>query len=147
MIYYPIGELVANIFDHSKVDEGFIFGQFYPAMNTLDICIVDRGRGLAKAYQQEKGLSLSDGDVITEVMRGNSTKHDKERGYGIRTSKQVVCKALGGEFVFISGSAALISTKDRERLVALPDFYWDGVVIAYSIPIPEHPVDISPYLE
>jgi len=146
-IYYPIAELVANIFDHSKEDKGFIFGQFYPSKNFLDICIVDRGRGLALAYKQEKNLELSDDDAIIEAMKGNSTKPDKERGYGVRTSKQVVCGALGGEFVFISGSSALVLVGKSEKLVALPNFFWRGVIIAYRIPVPSSPIDISAYLE
>ena len=63
-VYYPITELVTNIFDHSKQNKGFIFGQFYPKKNYLDICIVDCGRGLAKTYEEEKGLKLSDSDSI-----------------------------------------------------------------------------------
>lgn len=146
-IYYPITELVTNIFEHSKQDKGFIFGQFHQNINALDICIVDRGRGLAMAYQEEKELVLSDENAIAEVMEGNSIKPDKERGYGVRTSKNVVCKALGGQFILISGSAALASEQGRERLVSLPEFSWKGVVIAYRIPIPQQPIDISPYLE
>ena len=34
-VYYPITELLTNIFDHSKQDKGFIFGQFYPKKNYL----------------------------------------------------------------------------------------------------------------
>ncbi len=147
VIYYPISELVANIFDHSKDDKGFIYSQFYPTLNSLDICIVDRGRGLTAAYKQEKNRDLSDENAIAEVMMGNSTKPDKERGYGVRTSKQVVCEALGGEFILLSGSSALVSAKKRERLIALPNFFWQGVIIAYRIPIPTNPIDISPYLE
>ena len=146
-VYYPISELITNIFEHSKENQGFVFGQFYPKKEWLDICIVDRGRGLAAAYQQEKNLNLSDGDAIAEVMKGNSTKPDKERGYGVRTSKRVVCEALGGEFTIISGSSALLVSKDKEKLVSLPNFYWQGVIIAYRIPKPKHPIDISPYLE
>ncbi|MDD5547346.1 MAG: hypothetical protein PHN74_00375 [Candidatus Pacebacteria bacterium] len=147
VICHPIAELVTNIFEHSKKDEGFVFGQYYKNKNILEICIVDRGRGLANAYQQENELKLSDEEAIGEVMKGHSTKPDKERGYGVRTSKKIVCGALGGEFVILSGSAALISTKEKDRLIALPNFYWQGVVVAYRIPIPETPVDISPYLE
>ena len=146
-IYYPITELVTNIFEHSKQDTGFVFGQFYPKKNYLDICIVDRGRGLAATYLQEKKLRLSDEDAITEVMKGNSTKLNSERGYGVRTSKRVVCEGLTGEFILVSGSAALISVNKKERIVSMPDFYWQGVIIAYRIPKPANSIDISPYLE
>ncbi|MFA6485841.1 MAG: hypothetical protein WCT40_00540 [Candidatus Magasanikbacteria bacterium] len=146
-VHYPITELVTNIFDHSKQDKGFIFGQFYPKKNYLDICIVDCGRGLAKTYEEEKGLKLSDADSIVEVLKGHSTKPSVERGYGVRTSKKVVCECLGGEFVLLSGSSALVASGKDQKIVDLPGFYWQGVVVAYRIPKPLGPVDISPYLE
>ena len=43
-IYYPVAEFVSNIFDHSRKDEGFVFGQLYQNKNFLDMCIVDNGR-------------------------------------------------------------------------------------------------------
>lgn len=144
-VYYPITELVTNIFEHSKENKGFVFGQFYPKKNYLDICIVDRGRGLAKTYLEEKGLKLNDEDAIVEVMKGNSTKPDKERGFGVWTSKNIVCKAIGGQFVLVSGSAALFSKENNQKLVSLPKFYWQGVIIAYRIPQITSPIDITPY--
>ena len=147
-VCYPIAELVTNIFEHSKKDTGFIFGQFYPNKNYLDICIVDCGRGFSGAYREEKGLKLSDSSAISEVMKGNSVKPEKERGYGIWTSKRIICDALdGGGFIMISGSAGLISENKRENLVSFPNFYWQGVIIAYRIPVPRGPVDISSFIE
>lgn len=146
-IYHPITELVTNIFDHSQKNQGYIFGQYYPNKKFLDICIVDCGRGLSRVYKEEKGLKLNDEEAIIEVMKGNSTKPGKERGFGVRTSKSVVCEALGGEFILISGDTALISDKGQERMVTLPDFYWQGVVISYRIPQPSGAIDIYPYLE
>lgn len=147
-VCYPILELVGNIFEHSKKDTGFIFSQFYPQKNYLDICIVDCGRGFAKTYKEEKGLKLSDIDAISEAMRGNSVKPEKERGYGIWTSKRIICDVLkGGGFILISGSAGLVAESKKERLVSFPNFYWQGVIIAYRIPKPSGPLDILPFLE
>lgn len=148
-ILYPISELVTNIFEHSTQNEGYLFGQFYPKKDYLDICIVDCGRGLAETYKKENGLNLTDSEAILRSMKGNSTKLNKERGYGVRTSKSVVCNAMNGEFIFLSGSAALVSSKKSEKLFNLPGFYWQGVIIAYRIPRPTEPVDIykNGYLE
>lgn len=146
-IIYPILELVNNIFEHSKSDVGFIFGQNYPQKEYLDICIIDRGRGVRKAYEEENDLKLTDSESIREVLRGKSTKIDKERGYGVRTSKRIICEALKGQFIIISGSAALFSDCDSDKLFDLPDFDWQGVIISFRIPKPKAPIDISPYLE
>lgn len=128
-------------------DRGFIFGQFYPKKNYLDICIVDCGRGLSKVYEEEGSLKLSDSDAIVEVLKGHSTKSSKERGYGVRTSKRVVCECLGGEFILLSGSSAFIAKGKKEKIVELPGFFWQGAVVAYRIPKPTRAIDISQYLE
>jgi len=146
-VWYPMSELITNIFEHSKEDSGFIFVQFYPQKRYLDICIVDCGRGFAKTYEEEKKLKFSDEDAILEVIKGNSVKKDTSRGYGVRTSKDVVRKALkGGGFIMISGSCALISVGKKEKLVSLPNFYWQGVIIAYRIPKPTGAVDYLKYM-
>lgn len=146
-IYQPIAELVTNIFEHSGDDRGFIFGQYYPSKKFLDICIVDRGRGLAKTYEEAKNLSLTDEQAIVEVLQGHSTKNSNERGFGIRTSKNIVCKCFDGHFAIISGSHAFVASKDKEQLVALPNFYWQGVIISYRINRPSGAIDITKYLE
>ena len=147
VIYHPISELITNIFDHSKEDSGFVFGQYYPNKQYLDICIADTGRGLSRAYKDEKDLELSDKESIREALKGNSTKAGKERGYGIWTSKRIVCECLGGQFIILSGSSAYVSYGKEEKLVSLPNFYWQGVIISYRIPKPQKSVNIYPYLE
>jgi len=146
-IYYPVAEFVSNIFDHSKKDEGFVFGQLYQSKNFLDMCIVDNGRGLSTAYKEENKIILSDEEAIKKALEGYSTKPDKERGYGIRTSIRVVCEALKGGFVLLSGSAAFLSIENKKTIVSLPNFYWQGVIIAYRIPKPMYPINITPYIE
>jgi len=146
-IHYPIAELVTNIFEHSKSDDGFLFAHYNQDKEYLDLCIVDCGRGLAQAYEEEQNLKLSDDDALLEVLKGHSTKSNIERGYGVRTSKRVVCEGLNGSFVMISGNTALYTEKGHDRLIELPDFYWQGVIVAYRIPRPKGPVEIAQYLE
>lgn len=147
-VFYPISELVTNIAEHSRAERGFIFGQFYPKKKYLDICIVDRGRGLSSTYREDAIMIFSDSEAIIEVMGGHSTKANKERGYGVRTSKKVICSAMGGEFVLLSGSAAFVADgNNKEKLGILPGFNWQGVIVSYRIPQPYAPIDITLYLE
>ena len=146
-IYYPISELVTNIFDHSNSSVGYIFGQYYSTKNFLDLCIVDTGRGLAKTYLEEKGLDFSDEQAMQAALQGNSTKPSKERGFGLHTSKDIVCQALGGSFSLISGSFAYIAEEQKDYSFSLPNFYWQGMIIAYRIPRPTQVIDITPFLE
>lgn len=147
-VFYPISELITNIFEHSKKDVGYAFGQFYPSKGYLDICIVDCGRGFSKTYKEEKSLDFADEEAIAQAMRGTSAKKEKERGYGLRTSKDIICKALnGGGFILISGSGVLISDKQGDNLGSLADFYWQGAIIAFRIPKPTGAIDIWKYVE
>jgi hypothetical protein len=147
-VLYPISELITNIFEHSKKDFGYAFGQFYPNKGYLDICIVDCGRGFAKNYKEEKGLDFTDEEAIAQALGGTSAKKEKERGYGLRTSKNIICKALnGGGFILISGSGVLISNKQGDNLGYLTDFYWKGAIIAFRIPKPTGAIDIWKYVE
>ena len=146
-ILYPIGELITNIFEHSNDDLGLVFGQYYPKKSFLDICIVDSGRGLRRAYAEDKNIQVRDDEAIKKVLEGESIKAGKDRGYGVWTSKRMVCEALGGQFILISGSAAFIASQKKQKLLNMPNFYWEGVIISYRIPKPAHKIDITPYLE
>lgn len=145
-IFYPILELVNNIFEHSKKDYGFIFGQIYHKKKYLDLCILDRGRGLVQSYEQEKGIKINNREAIAKAMSGDSTK-GKERGYGIKTAKKTVCEGFKGEFLILSGDACLVSKGKEDQLFILPDFNWQGVILAYRIPFPKSAIDIYQYLE
>ena len=147
-VYYPIGELVTNIFEHSQSDRGFLFGQYYSKNECLDICILDRGIGIAASYEKRKEVSLDDTAAIERALQGESTKDEEgERGYGLWTSKQMVCEGLGGDFALISNKALYYAKKDNEKSAELPDFNWPGVVISYRIPRPTEPIDHTKYIE
>jgi hypothetical protein len=113
-IFYPILELVNNIFEHSRKDYGFIFGQIYHQKKYLDLCILDRGRGLTQSYEQEKDIKISHREAIARAMSGDSTK-GKERGYGLKTSKKTVCEGFKGEFLILSGDACLFSKGKQDQ--------------------------------
>lgn len=145
--FYPITELVANIFQHSKRDEGWLFGQIYRKKKFFDLCIIDRGRGLKKAYKEELNIEMSDEQAIEEAMKGVSIKPDHERGYGIRTSKKLVCEGMGGSFIMLSGKSALLAERQGQKLISMDNFDWKGVIIAYRIPFLSKGIDITPYIE
>ncbi|MEX0934965.1 MAG: hypothetical protein WDZ70_01410 [Candidatus Paceibacterota bacterium] len=146
-VIYPISELVTNIFEHSKAEKGFLFGQYYSQKEFLDISIVDRGRGLSASYIEEFGTKLNDEEAIIEALSGVSTKKSDERGYGLHTSKEMVCKGLKGEFALITGDTMFVATGEEDKVIPLPDFNWKGVIISYRIPKPKEGVDYRKYVE
>ncbi len=147
VIYYPITELVENIFEHSKEEKGYLFAQHYPKKGFVDLCIVDRGRGIAASYKEEKGLNFSDREALKEALEGRSAKQEEIRGTGIRTSRKVICEGLGGEFLLVSGKAAFCSSHKKERWYDISPCYWKGVIVAYRIPRPVNPVDLYQLIE
>lgn len=96
-----------NITEHSESDRGYIFAQAYPTKGFLDVCIADRGVSLLGSYEKlPDNEILSDMEAIKAANRGLSSKNlpDAEnRGFGIRTSKQMLIHGLGGQYLMISG--------------------------------------------
>lgn len=147
-ILYPLSELIGNIFEHSKKPYGWIFAQHYPKKKLLEICIADTGRGVVQSYIDELQRPMSDSEAISEALTGLSAKKKEGgRGWGLGTSQRVVCEALRGQFLFLTGPAVYFNAGGHPIIAQLPDFSWRGVVIAYQIPYPQGPIDISTYIE
>jgi len=146
-VHYPLAEFIDNIFEHSRSDRGYIFAQYYPTKNYLDMCVVDRGRGFAKTYKEERNYDLDDIKAMKHALRGVSTKPESMRGKGIKTSRKVVCNALKGEIMLVSGSAAFHGRHEEGIIYELENFYWKGVIVTFRIPKPKGDVRIHRYLE
>ena len=59
----------------------------------------------------------------------------KNRGYGIYTSKKMLINGLGGQYMIMSGGAVYMKSKDIDRFFTLPgDLRWNGTVVALRIP-------------
>lgn len=145
--FYSPTELVNNIFEHSGKNYGLVFAQTYSSKGYLDICIVDTGRGLAKSFEGKNGGRISDCLAIQMAMSGESTKPGTDRGFGLRTSKKMICKGFNGEFTLISGNACLLSNNTEDKLFQLPGINWQGVILAARLPFPKAPVEYLKYIE
>jgi anti-sigma regulatory factor (Ser/Thr protein kinase) len=115
-IAYLLSELTDNIVEHSNTERGWISFQYYKQKGFLDLCIADSGVGLLesyKKYQGEKDFShiTTHVQAVDNAIKGNSTKHLNERGFGIHTSREMLVSGLGGTFVMFSGNAILINYK------------------------------------
>jgi len=138
-IMYLLDEAVNNIVDHSKEQRGFIFAQFFPSKNFIDICVADTGITILGTYQ-EKGENYITTDklAINNAANGKSTKERPEnegRGYGISTSKKMLVNGLKGKYLLFSGKAFLLKTIDKEEVIEIPDdYYWKGTLVQLRIP-------------
>lgn len=140
---YLIGELVANVHDHSKCDSGYIFSQYLRSERCLNICIADFGISVYGSFAQSRMLNnelmLNEGYVLDAALHHTSTKNlpDAEnRGYGLPTTKNMLVSGMGGEFFILSGCAFHRHDRSGEVTVTLPQsINWDGTIVLLKIPM------------
>ena len=134
-----IDETLDNITEHSESDRGYIFAQAYPRKGFLDVCIADRGVTLLGSYKKLPGNEIeSDSEAIKAANRGLSSKNLPEaenRGFGIKTSKQMLIDGLGGQFLMMSGSSLYVKSRNIDSFYSMPNgLRWNGTIVALRIP-------------
>jgi anti-sigma regulatory factor (Ser/Thr protein kinase) len=149
---YMIDETLDNITEHSESDRGYIFAQAYPTKGFLDVCIADRGINLLGSYEKLSDNEIaSDMEAIKAANRGLSSKNlpDAEnRGYGIKTSKQMLIQGLGGQYLMISGSCLYIKSRFLDSFYAMPNgLRWNGTIVALRIPYHSDSFNYINYIE
>ena len=149
---YMIDETLDNITEHSESDRGYIFAQAYPTKGFLDVCIADRGVSLLGSYEKlPDNEILSDMEAIKAANRGLSSKNlpDAEnRGFGIRTSKQMLIHGLGGQYLMISGSSLYLKSCNLDTFYSMPHgLRWNGTIVALRIPYYSSSFNYINYIE
>jgi hypothetical protein len=148
---YLMDELTHNINDHSGAKEGFVFAQYYPASNFLDLCICDHGKGIYQSYiDTGKHNPKNEIESIRLAISGFSTKDRAEsKGFGITTSKRMLTAGLRGKFFLWSGNTAYIESVERVSIIKIPkNCYFQGTYIALRIPTITPPeFNLNQYLE
>lgn len=149
---YMIDETLDNITEHSESDRGYIFAQAYPTKGFLDVCIADRGVSLLGSYEKlPDNEILSDMEAIKAANRGLSSKNlpDAEnRGFGIRTSKQMLIQGLGGQYLMISGSSLYLKSCNLDNFYSMPHgLRWNGTIVALRIPYHSSSFNYINYIE
>lgn len=134
---YFLDELTHNVNDHSGAGKGFLFAQFYPGSNYLDLVICDNGKGIYASYEGNAKFKPSDEiEAVRFAVNGRSTKDRPEsKGFGISTSRRMLVHGLRGKFFIWTGRTSFIETIEREEFVQFPiDFSFPGTFIALRIP-------------
>jgi len=136
---YMLSETIDNITEHSQSERGYIFAQAYPQKGFLDICIADIGVTLLGSYQSA-GINdyISDIEAIQAANRRISTKNlpnAENRGFGIYTTKQMLIKGLGGQYMILSGDSLYMKGPAFDEFLGLPaGIRFDGTIVALRIP-------------
>jgi hypothetical protein len=141
-ISYLIDEAVNNIVDHSRTDRGYIFTQYYPQKEYMEIAIADNGIGILESYKNINYPDvLSNSDALNKALEGISTKPSAiGRGFGIRTSRKMLVKGLKGNYFLFSGDAFLINTPVYEAIIKVDTkSSMSGTILFMRIPMQYSP--------
>lgn len=138
-ILYFVNELLSNIIHHAKFDYGYIMAQHYKTKGYVDICIADLGRTLLESYLEfefNRFNIQNHKHALESCLNGKSTKGGIDRGYGISTSINMLCRGLNGRFFMFSGNSFTVQGKEKSDIVVsdIKHIFWKGVLICLRIP-------------
>jgi hypothetical protein len=143
-VFYTIVEIINNVEEHSNCDNGYLMVQNYPKKERVDICIVDDGISIPGSYERHEIDFSDDLDAVHKAMEeGISTKSDN-RGYGLRTTTNLVCDGLKGEVILSSRDGFYSRGKNREES---REYHWDGTVFIAQIHPPDPGFHYTNYIE
>lgn len=146
--HYAIGEMVTNISEHSQSEHGWILAQYYRSKEFLDVVLLDQGFGFKRVYEKAFGQTYTDQGAIEKALEGFSVKKDKERGYGLWTTKKLVTQSeLNGKFLIISGSKGYFADNDRELWFNLPSWHWQGAIVILRMNKVKNKINLYDYVE
>lgn len=134
---YFLGELTDNINEHSSATEGYVFAQYYPNSNYLDLCICDAGQGILQSYlNNPKFDPKTEAEAVQLALSGKSTKDRAEaRGFGITTTRNMLVNGLQGKLFLWSGNTAFLQSVNKEAIVTIADNgNFQGTFIALRLP-------------
>ncbi|WP_147298741.1 MULTISPECIES: hypothetical protein [unclassified Haloferax] len=135
---YPIGEIVSNIETHSKYSYATLLSQYYPNKGCLDICIVDDGISIPGNFEDHSISFDDDYDALKKAFTERlSTRPDDERqqGYGLFTSTNMICEGLNGQVVLSSRNATM-NRMGSSMNQTLFNYNWSGTVFAARLNTP-----------
>ncbi len=137
---YLLSEIVCNINQHSCSQYGYIYAQYLKAEGSIDIVIADDGITVYGSYIRNGKYLDEIGDsealALSKANDGYSTKDLPQRGFGLRTSREMLVKGMGGDFFMLSGSAFYRLSNEKKDVVELPKtLRWDGTIVLMRIPV------------
>jgi len=143
--FYFISELSINIPEHAKATRAFL-KVFKTEDEFLEILIKDDGVGIKNSLLQSKIFVEDDRVAFEEVFRGISAKNERVRGFGLRTSKNIVSYAFGGNFLLFSGQEIFLNQRGKENFFPVSGKL-NGTAVDCLIPISRKKIDIYKFIE
>jgi len=146
---YFIDELCNNVLEHANASHIWIGAQFYSPRGYLDFCICDTGKGFLQSYLDHGKFSIhTHAEAMEKATSGLSTKDkEKNRGFGLATSRNLILDGLKGRMAVSSGNAMRIDLSPNEGKIIEPErFHWPGVLLNVRL-YPDNHINVSKYYE
>ena len=143
-----LAELSDNIEQHSQFTQASVMAQYYSDKKYLDIGIFDNGITIPSLFEKKNISFLNDIDALNKAIEGISTKEEKGRGFGLRTSKKIVLEGLNGEMYLISRKGALIlGPESKENSGKTLENPLKGTLVYFRFKAPKKSLNIYEYVE
>ena len=146
---YMIGELVDNIYEHSRFTNAYLMAQKYEKSGFVEVSFYDDGMTIGRSLREAGHDCPRDYVAIQKAIAGVSAKKSLERGYGLSSNIKLSTRGLRGRMMIVSGTGALESWLDDSgrattRLYELEEtiYMLQGTLISIRIPYPAQEVDI-----
>ncbi|WP_127117883.1 hypothetical protein [Halorubrum sp. PV6] len=146
---YPFSETIDNVDTHSKCDFGALLIQNYPSKNFFDFCIADDGISIPGNFEEHNITFPSDDEANRMAMEdGYSTRQtdDGRRGFGLRTTVEMVCDGLMGEVLISSRDSTLSRYRNNKITREIKSRSWSGTIFAARLHPPSDDFSYIEYL-
>ncbi len=150
---FLLGEMMDNIEEHSNCRNIYLLAQYWPIINSCELCLLDDGDGLFGSLKNA-GRDVKDSqDALRKILEtGLSAKTEygeKERGTGIKNIRSVITnKEINGELFIMSGNSAFFhSAKSGEIFINFKDYFWRGTIVMMKLNKPINTFNLYDYVK
>lgn len=142
VIFYLLGELADNVDQHSNFSHASIIAHYDTSKKEIYISVFDNGITIPHAFETKSISFKNDSDAIKQALQGKSTKKEKGRGTGLRSSKKLVEKGLNGDFFVISRKGFI-----HKNIIKTLNKKLNGTLIYIKFKAPQKALNIYEYIE
>ncbi len=134
-VNYFLRNLVDNVFRHGQVHTGaMLCVQGFPKAGYVEFAVADTGQGILASLRRFDAMAASLKDdsqaVLTALTLKISQKDDNPRP-GFLNALTATCRKTGGEFVCLSGDAAISLRQGEMRNLKVP--FYPGTTVGVRL--------------
>ncbi|MEA2098272.1 MAG: hypothetical protein U9P70_04355 [Patescibacteria group bacterium] len=145
--------MLDNIEEHSIAKNVYLFAQYWPKINTCEVCILDDGQGIFESLKNAGRNVENSEDALRKILEtGLSAKTDfgdTKRATGIKNTRTALTnKEINGEFLIMSGDSIFLdSANHHEQFIKLTKYFWNGTIVVLRLTRPISQFNLYNYVK